>query len=240
MPQKTSAVMGVGGRLGVFLLIVGGCLCRRLSSPSSHIVAVFEDTTADNATVNNHLVVHKETGVLYVGAVNRIYQLDPNLRLIAYNKTGPYKDSPECLGYGECPDTVHVTFTNNVNKALVIDYSRAKLISCGSLYQGTCWVMGLENVSSTTDLDVVNEPIVANNESASTVAFIAPGPPTPPTSTVSKQHCVLFYPFRRCRYGVECKRCTKKERKGPERTIYEEAEVCSTLRILNKESNIIS
>ncbi|CAG7720399.1 unnamed protein product [Allacma fusca] len=98
--------------------------------------------------------------------------------------TGPSEDSTECSGYRDCPDKAKVVLTNNVNKALVVDYSRAKLISCGSLYQGMCWILGLDNVSSTSDTDAVNEPIVANNESASTVAFIAPGPPTPPTSTV--------------------------------------------------------
>jgi len=152
-------------------------------------VATFTDPIASNSTVNNHLVVHKETGILYVGAVNKIYQLDPNLRLIAWNKTGPYKDSTECSGYLECPEKAQYQLTNNVNKALVVDYSRAKLIMCGSLYQGMCWILGLDNVS-TTESEAVSEPIVANNESASTVAFIAPGPPTPPTSTVSESHVV--------------------------------------------------
>lgn len=89
------------------------------------------------------------------------------------------------LGYHDCPQKTQfqLTLTNNVNKALVVDYSRAKLISCGSLYQGICSIIGLDNVSN-TEAEVVNEPIVANNASASTVVFIAPGPPTPPTSTV--------------------------------------------------------
>jgi plexin A len=149
------------------------------------------DRSGSNATVNNHLVVHKETGILYVGAVNKIYQLDPNLRLIAWNKTGPYDDSIECSGYHECPEKAKFELTNNVNKALVVDYSRAKLIMCGSLYQGMCWILGLDNVSN-TESEAVSEAIVANNESASTVAFVAPGPPTPPTSTV-RLHTEIKY-----------------------------------------------
>lgn len=151
--------------------------------PSNHVVKTFVDPTGDNSTVNNHLVVHKETGTLYVGSVNRIYQLDPNLQLLAVNKTGPYEDSPECSGYRDCPPKVRASLTNNVNKALVVDYSRAKLIACGSLYQGTCSIIGLDNVS-TSESEFIGEPIVANNETASTVAFIAPGPPSPPTTTV--------------------------------------------------------
>lgn len=65
----------------------------------SHVVARFSDPEGGNATVNNHLIVHKETGIIYMGSVNRIYQLDPNLRLIALNKTGPADDSVECSGY---------------------------------------------------------------------------------------------------------------------------------------------
>jgi len=167
----------------LFICLVTGP-CASSSSSSPHIVATFLDEEATNATVNNHLVVHKETGVVYVGAVNQIYQLDPNLKLLARNKTGPYEDSTLCSGYRECPENTQFQLTNNVNKALVVDYSRAKLILCGSLYQGICWILGLDDVS-TTELEVVSEPIVANNETASTVAFIAPGPPTPPTSTVS-------------------------------------------------------
>lgn len=71
-----------------------------LDSPfvKGQIVHTFYDPTAPNSTLNNHLVVHKETGFLYVGAVNRIYQFDPNLKLVASNKTGPYEDSTECSG----------------------------------------------------------------------------------------------------------------------------------------------
>jgi len=154
-------------------------------SPGSHIVASFSDPIGENSTVNNHLVVHKETGILYVGAVNRIYQLGSNLRLLSWNKTGPAEDSTECSGFQDCPEKAQITLTNNVNKALVVDYSRAKLIACGSLYQGACWILGLDNVSK-SETGIVSEQIVANNETASTVAFIAPGPPNPPASTVRR------------------------------------------------------
>jgi plexin A len=175
-------------RWSSFLLSIS-LLQREVDCASgSHVVATFVDSTDGNVTINNHLVVHKETGIIFVGSVNRIYQLDPSLRLIAHNKTGPSEDSFECSGYRDCPEKAQVRLTNNVNKALVVDYSRAKLISCGSLYQGVCWILNLDNVSNTEEF--ISEPIVANNDSASTVAFIAPGPPTPPTSAVS----VLFIP----------------------------------------------
>ena len=73
--------------------------------------------------------------------------------------------------------------TNNVNKALVIDYSDSRLISCGSLFQGVCTVRSLRNISNVEQQ--IKEPVVANNATASTVAFIAPGPPNPPITQVT-------------------------------------------------------
>lgn len=45
-----------------------------------------------------------------------------------------------------------------------------------------CTVRDLRNISSV--VQEVKEPVVANNATASTVAFIAPGPPNPPVSQV--------------------------------------------------------
>lgn len=47
------------------------------------------------------------------------------------------------------------------------------MIACGTLFQGICTVRSMQNISI-IDQDV-QEAVVANNEDASTVAFIAPG-----------------------------------------------------------------
>lgn len=72
--------------------------------------------------------------------------------------------------------------TNNVNKVLLIDYSTSRLITCDSIFQGTCAVRSLQNVSHIEES--VQEAVVANNDTLSTVAFIAPGPPSPPVTNV--------------------------------------------------------
>ena len=48
--------------------------------------------------------------------------------------------------------------------------------------QGVCTVRDLRNISLVEER--VREPVVANNATASTVAFIAPGPPNPPITQV--------------------------------------------------------
>ena len=103
--------------------------------------------------------------------------------------TGPHLDSPLCSVLPDCPPSVEKKLTSNVNKALVIDYSDSRLISCGSLFQGVCTVRSLRNISNVEQQ--IKEPVVANNATASTVAFIAPGPPNPPITQVQ----LLLYKY---------------------------------------------
>lgn len=101
----------------------------------------------------NHLTVHRGTGAVYVGAVNRVYKLADNLTLQVAHKTGPEEDSKACyppLIVQPCTETL--TLTNNVNKLLLIDYPEERLLACGSLYQGVCKLLRL------ADLFTLGEP----------------------------------------------------------------------------------
>lgn len=129
----------------------------------------------------NHLVVDKNTGRVFVGAVNYLFQLSQDLELVQAEKTGPQDDSTEC-SVMSCPNNVVKRPTDNYNKALVIDYTTTRLITCGSIQQGTCTVRSLQNISDI--VQNVKEAVVANNGNASTFAFIAPGPPKPPSTHV--------------------------------------------------------
>ena len=95
------------------------------------IVAQFYDSEVERM---NHLVVDKNTGRVYVGAVNKLYQFTPDLKLVVKEITGPKNDSPDCSML-DCPREVSKKLLDNVNKALVIDYTTSRLISCGSLFQ---------------------------------------------------------------------------------------------------------
>ncbi|MPC62068.1 Plexin-B [Portunus trituberculatus] len=153
-----------------------------LARDSLFIVETYEDKPSQQFT---HLTVDKNTGTVYVGGVNRLYQLDPNLRPLHTVVTGPVNDSLECSASasdckGETAGTMKAT--DNVNKVLVIDYIRSRLIVCGTVRQGSCQVRGLHDINIHTRN--VSEAIVANNATASTVAFIAPGPPNPPVTHV--------------------------------------------------------
>uniref|UniRef100_A0A3B5M506 Plexin A2 n=1 Tax=Xiphophorus couchianus TaxID=32473 RepID=A0A3B5M506_9TELE len=103
--------------------------------------------------VFNHLTVHQATGALYVGAVNRVYKLSGNLTLLVSHDTGPKDDNKACyppLIVQPCSEPL--VPTNNVNKLLLIDYSQNRLLACGSLYQGVCKLLRLD------DLFILVEP----------------------------------------------------------------------------------
>ena len=82
-----------------------------------------------------HLVVDKHSALVYVGGVNHLYQLSPDLERQVTVVTGPRDDSPECPAV-DCLNSVIKRPTDNVNKALVIDYTDTRLIACGTLFQG--------------------------------------------------------------------------------------------------------
>lgn len=82
-----------------------------------------------------HLVVDKHSTLVYVGGLNRLYQLSPDLEPQVVVETGPRDDSPDCPAV-DCLNSVTKRPTDNINKALVIDYTDARLIACGTLYQG--------------------------------------------------------------------------------------------------------
>ncbi|GAB0093919.1 Plexin_cytopl domain-containing protein [Sergentomyia squamirostris] len=128
-----------------------------------------------------HLVVDRNTGRVFVGGINYLYQLTPDVEVVATAITGPRNDSYDCTVL-ECPSDTIRDPTDNVNKVLLIDYSTSRLITCGSVFQGICTVRSLQNI---TEIEQeVQEAVVANSENASTVAFIAPGPPDPPATHV--------------------------------------------------------
>ncbi|KFM77087.1 Plexin-A4, partial [Stegodyphus mimosarum] len=158
----------------VTLLVVQCVPCACETSP----YLTFEDPDIEKF---NHMTVHDYTERVYIGAVNRIYQLSRDLKKEAVAEMGPVEDSPKCPVTRVCPNEPKRP-TDYYNKALVVDYSQSKLIACGSLFQGTCTVHDLNDVSIYET--PASESVVANNATASTVAFIAPGPKNLPRTHV--------------------------------------------------------
>ncbi|XP_076858316.1 plexin-A2-like isoform X2 [Brachyhypopomus gauderio] len=101
----------------------------------------------------SHLAVHQSTGAVYVGGVNRIYKLSAELVPLVSHSTGPELDNQACyppLIIQPCGEPL--TPTNNVNKLLLIEQTQNRLLACGSLYQGVCKLLRLD------DLFILAEP----------------------------------------------------------------------------------
>ncbi|GCB83308.1 hypothetical protein scyTo_0023449, partial [Scyliorhinus torazame] len=91
-----------------------------------------------------HLAVHRETGAVFLGGVNRIYKLAGNLTELRLHLTGPVEDNARCYP----PPSVRACTQGlapapNVNKLLLIDYPGDRLVACGSVWQGVCQFLRL-------------------------------------------------------------------------------------------------
>ncbi|XP_032375781.1 LOW QUALITY PROTEIN: plexin-A2 [Etheostoma spectabile] len=143
-PSPDPKEVAISVLLGFWLLVIPA-LC------SGQTFSSFHPERRD--WVFNHLTVHQTTGALYIGAVNRVYKLSGNLTLLVSHDTGPEDDNKAC--YPPLivqPCTEPLVSTNNVNKLLLIDYSQNRLLACGSLYQGVCKLLRLD------DLFILVEP----------------------------------------------------------------------------------
>ena len=139
----------------------------------------------------NKLAVDTVSGMVYVGATNQLYQLDAGLKLNDTDVTGPVMDDPRCSSVtqsGTCTvdsTLVNKKMTDNVNKVLAVDQGNGQLVTCGSIYQGSCQVRKLNDI--TTFQQYRNSEkfrIAANNATLSTVAFVAPGATDPSETDV--------------------------------------------------------
>uniref|UniRef100_A0A667XLY5 MET proto-oncogene, receptor tyrosine kinase n=1 Tax=Myripristis murdjan TaxID=586833 RepID=A0A667XLY5_9TELE len=85
-----------------------------------------------NSTIQNLVTL---SGVIYVGAVNRIYALSPNLTKLSEYRTGPLFANESCDQHSPG----HTGKLDNHNLALVVETIYDKgLFSCGSADHGVC------------------------------------------------------------------------------------------------------
>ncbi|KAM8702809.1 hypothetical protein ACLKA7_005158 [Drosophila subpalustris] len=130
--------------------------------------------SAQSKNYFTHLTFDYTHNVMYAGATNKILKLNENLRVLAEAVTGPKHDAPQCHA-GGCPEDVETSLVNNFNKILVVSYAQTAdgiLISCGSIRQGACEIYNLLKFPAAPQFVAV--PLAANDESASTYAFVGP------------------------------------------------------------------
>lgn len=123
--------------LPLFLLAMGGAL------GGSRPFTAFSVTD----TTLTHLAVHRVTGEVFVGAVNRVFKLAPNLTELRAHVTGPVEDNARCYPPPSMRVCTHrLAPVDNVNKLLLIDYAARRLVACGSIWQGICQFLRLDDL----------------------------------------------------------------------------------------------
>ncbi|KAL1020531.1 hypothetical protein UPYG_G00001320 [Umbra pygmaea] len=126
----------------------------------------------------NHLLLDPSSGQLYIGAVNHLYHLSPELQVLSSSQTGPRLDSAECLPPIIPKECHSASMTPNTNKILLLEEGVAggrSLIVCGTLFQGICDKRSLGNVSEVlyqTSNPVDTQYVAANDPRVSTVAVV--------------------------------------------------------------------
>ncbi|XP_042221398.1 plexin-B-like, partial [Homarus americanus] len=134
------------------------------------VVAQF--TPANGTHRLTHLSLDSNTDDVYLGAVNRLYQLDGDTFYPLHQVvTGPRQDSPSCHASG-CEPHVQKVPTDNYNKLLVVAQSVGRVIACGSVSQGACDTYHLGNIS--VHRNYIPKSVAANHPNASTFAFVGP------------------------------------------------------------------
>ncbi|XP_042259850.1 plexin-B2-like [Thunnus maccoyii] len=104
-----------------------------------------ESTEFLSDSLINNVVADPHTGRLYVGAVNALYQLNPDLDVESRTETGPKRDNRLCTPpvTDACEEA---TDTDNHNKLLLVYKEKDMLVVCGSIFRGICSLRNLSNV----------------------------------------------------------------------------------------------
>ncbi|KAM6306906.1 LOW QUALITY PROTEIN: plexin-B2-like [Podargus strigoides] len=128
-----------------------------------------------STTELNHLTLDNDTGTIYLGVVNALYQLTENLDVMRSVETGPRKDNKKCtppIDENQCKEAV---LTDNYNKLLLLNKADKTVVVCGSLFKGICAIRDLEdirNVKYYVDSSGEKSFVASNDENVSTVGLI--------------------------------------------------------------------
>lgn len=155
------------------LIVIWLSLCSyAVTSATTYVVDIYQ-LDPKSGGIFEKAVIDNRSQKIYVGAKNKLYEFDSNLEVLTEVITGPKDDNLLCpIRKFSC--TSKKIPTDSHSKAILIDYVHDHLIHCTSLYQGTCLKHHLTNIKDTDD--PIYTIVVANNDSATTFAFIAPGP----------------------------------------------------------------
>ncbi|XP_075065016.1 plexin-B2 [Mixophyes fleayi] len=126
----------------------------------------------------NHLTINKNTSNVYIGAVNRLYQLTGDLEMLVNFTTGPQLDHKRCTPPIEASQCSDAALTNNYNKLLLLDVPNNRTVVCGSIFKGICSLrqMNISTLISYDDSRGEKSFVASNDQTVETVGLITDMP----------------------------------------------------------------
>lgn len=154
----------------ILLILCAFAYCDSLGTSNADYFGIFTEKLTD---VELHRIVYDQSkGSVYVAGTDKLYSLSRNLVEQSSVALGPYLDNINC-GINPKENCAHQrTLAPFIPRALVIDKSRNVLITCGTVYYGSCHRTNLLDFSP---LGYVYKPVVPNDETKSVTVFAGPG-----------------------------------------------------------------
>lgn len=106
--------------------------------------------------------MHFLTDKVYVSGRNRLFQLSSDLQIKETVNIGPRNAWDNCDLF-DCDPDAQNKIIDNINKVLLIDYNKKRLITCNTVPHGSCSTRNLQNISF-PEKDIL-EAVVAKTES---------------------------------------------------------------------------
>lgn len=158
----------------IFILL----LCGTAMATASVNYVNSEYVLSTKESTFEKMVLDRNQSRLFVAAENLLIEMDTDsFQDIKRVVTGPKLDNVECPTHILTQNCEYpLVETNSYCKALLIDSHDGVLIYCTSLFQGICIKYDLTTLTELDPSQQTRKMIVANNATASTVAFIAPSP----------------------------------------------------------------
>lgn len=157
--------------LWILLLFRAFLNCDSYVSSSADYFGIFSERL-DN--VFYRFVHDPSRSSIYVAATDKLYSLSSELKEQSSISLGPFPDNINCSIRPSEPCSHQRVPISFIPRSLVIDKARNILITCSTIYYGSCYRVRLPEFTPFVPGHIY-KPVVPNDETKSVTMFVGPG-----------------------------------------------------------------